>query len=154
MAKHPSENEQRLMVRLLAFALFAGPDLRFGKGLSSDDEAALAEVDPTGRVVRWIEVGQPDESRLRKAAGKADQVVVLAFGGRAVDMWWQQSEASLARFANLQVLRIGAEEAAALGALAERNMKAACTLQDGLAWFSVGEQSIEIRPQRLRGLDD
>ncbi|RKT60701.1 uncharacterized protein YaeQ [Azonexus fungiphilus] len=150
IARHPSENDIRMMVRVLAFALHAGPDLAFGKGLSSDDECALQEVDPGGVLRTWVEVGQPDESRIRKGCNRADRAVVLAYGGRSVDVWWQQIAPQLERFANLTVLRLSAEESEALGALAERSMKLACTIQEGTVWLASGERSLELAPVELK----
>lgn len=146
VARHPSETDERMMVRLLAFALHAGPDLAFGKGISNDDEPALWEVDPSGIVRCWIEVGMPDETRIRKACNKADRVVVLAYGARAVDVWWGQVSGALARFDNLEVWRLTAEEGQALAGLAERTMKLACTVQEGTVYFD----GIAVAPQRLQ----
>lgn len=150
LARHPSETDIRLMVRLLAFALFAGPDLTFGKGLSSDDDAALHEIDPGGVLRTWIEVGQPDESRIRKGANKADRAIVLSYGGRAVDVWWQQTAPLVERFRNLTVLRLSAESAEALGQLAQRNLRLNCTLQEGTIWLASEHTSVEITPQILK----
>jgi uncharacterized protein YaeQ len=149
LARHPSENDQRMMVRLLAFALFAGPDLSFSKGLSSDDDCALSEVDPSGVLRTWIEVGQPDESRIRKGCNRADRAIVLAYGNRTVDVWWQQISPLLTRFDNLEVLRLNAEETEALGALAERGMQLTCTIQEGTIWLARGEASVELHPEVL-----
>ena len=146
VARHPSETDERMMVRLLAFALHAGPDLAFGKGISNDDEPALWEVDPSGIVRCWIEVGMPDETRIRKACNKADRVVVLAYGARAVDVWWGQVSGALARFDNLEVWRLTAEEGQALAGLVERTMKLACTVQEGTVYFD----GIAVAPQRLQ----
>jgi uncharacterized protein YaeQ len=146
LARHPSETDERMMVRLLAFALHAGPDLTFGKGLSSEDDPALQEVDPGGVVRRLIEVGIPDESRVRKACGRADAVVVLAYGGRAVDIWWERNAGAFARLDKLTVLRLTAEEGVALAALAARGMKLACTIQEGVVYL----EGVELRPQRLQ----
>ncbi|MDD2884062.1 MAG: YaeQ family protein [Dechloromonas sp.] len=153
LARHPSENDERMMVRLLAFALFAGPDLAFGKGLSSEDESALQEVDPSGVLRTWIEVGQPDESRIRKGCNKADRAIVLAYGARAVDVWWQQVSPQLARFSNLSVWRLTAEDTQALGQLAARSMKLSCTIQEGTVWLASGEQSLQLHPSLLRGAE-
>jgi uncharacterized protein YaeQ len=90
LARHPSETEERLMVRLLAFALYADERLEFGKGLSADDEPDLWRKDYSGDIQQWIELGQPDEARIRKACGRAEQVVVINYGGRAADVWWVQ----------------------------------------------------------------
>lgn len=146
VARHPSETDERMMIRLLAFALHAGPDLAFGKGISNDDEPALWEVDPSGIVRCWIEVGMPDETRIRKACNKADRVVVLAYGARAVDVWWGQVSGALARFDNLEVWRLTAEEGQALAGLAERTMKLACTVQEGTVYFD----GVAVAPQRLQ----
>lgn len=87
LARHPSETDERMMVRVLAFALFADPALGFGKGLCVDDEPDLWQKDLTGVIERWIDVGQPDEKWIRKACGRAREVVVLAYG-RALEVWW------------------------------------------------------------------
>lgn len=150
LARHPSENDQRMMVRLLAFALFASQDLSFGKGLSSDDEPALIETDPSGVVRTWIEVGMPDETRIRKGANKADRAIVLSYGSRAVDVWWEQISPALARHDNLSVLRLSAEDAAALAGLAERGMRVDCTIQEGTVWVAQGESSLELTPEVLK----
>lgn len=149
LARHPSETDERMMVRLLAFALFAGPDLSFGKGLSSDDESALAEVDPGGVMRTWIEVGQPDETRIRKGCNKAEQAIVLCYGARSVDVWWQQIAPQLARFDNLRVLRLDAPTSAALATLATRNMQLACTIQEGIVWLGSGDNSLQINLETL-----
>ena len=150
VARHPSENDQRMMVRILAFALFAGPDLAFGKGLSSDDECALQAIDAGGVLRQWVEVGQPDLTRIRKGAQRSDAAIVLAYGGRAVDVWWEQMAPEVARFDNLTVLRLGAAEGEALAALAARNMQLNCTIQEGTVWLACGESSVEITLETLR----
>jgi len=89
IARHPSETDERMMVRLLAFALHADERLAFGRGLSTEDEPDLWQRDLTGAIDRWIDVGLPDERDVRKACGRAREVDVLAYGGRAVELWWQ-----------------------------------------------------------------
>ena len=95
IARHPSETAERLMVRLLAFAVFADPALEFGRGLSSDDEADLWKRDLTGLIELWIDVGLPEEKWLRKACGRARQVVVIAYGAAKAEQWWKRNEADL-----------------------------------------------------------
>jgi len=130
LARHPSETAERLMVRLLAFALFADERLQFGKGLSSDDEPDLWNKDRTGDILEWIELGQPDEQRIRKACGRARQVIVINYGGRAADVWWDKNKALLERQKNLTVIDIPAAAVDALAALAERTMRLQCMIQD------------------------
>lgn len=135
LARHPSETDERMMMRVLAFALNAHEHLSFGKGLSDTDEPDLWQKDLTGQIVHWIEVGQPDEKRLIRASGKADRVTVYAYG-RGSEMWWAGSAERLARAKNLVVWRVPAEATASLGNLAERAMQLQCTVQEGQVWFS------------------
>jgi uncharacterized protein YaeQ len=131
LAQHPSETDERLMVRLLAFALFADERLEFGRGLSSDDEPDLWRRDYTGEVERWIELGQPDESRIRKVCGRSREVVVLNYGGRAADLWWEKNAQALARHDNLLVLDLPAGLVEALVARYARGMRFTVMIQDG-----------------------
>lgn len=149
LAQHPSENDARMMVRLLAFMLFADERLEFGKGLSTDDEPDLWLKDLTGAIDLWIYVGQLDERWLRKASGRAGRVVVLAFGDRATDVWWEQNRATLQKLANLSVLRITGDDAQALGALAKRSMALQCMIQDGEVLITGGEESLRLVPDRI-----
>ena len=133
LARHPSETDERLMVRLLAFALFADERLEFGRGLGSDDEPDLWLKSRSGEIELWIDLGQPDDSRIRKACGRSGQVVVINYGGRASDIWWDKVSASLARCGNLTVIDIAATTVAELAALADRGMRLQCMIQDGQA---------------------
>ncbi len=150
MARHPSETDERMMVRLLAFALYADEALTFAKGLSSDDEPDLWHKDLTGEIKRWIIVGLPDERAIRKASGRADQVVLISYG-RAADIWWGQVSNKLQRLNNLTVLKIPTETTAALAALASRNMQLQCTIQEGHIMLTSDAGMIEIEPRVLQG---
>lgn len=131
LARHPSENDERLMVRLLAFALYADEQLAFGKGLSTDEEPDLWLKDLTGSIDLWINVGLPDERWIRKASGRARQVVVICYGGRGAEIWWEQNRSALARLQNLTVIKLAPESTLALAGLANRNMTLQCMMQDG-----------------------
>lgn len=150
LARHPSETDERLMVRLFAFALHASESLAFGRGLSTDEDADLWDIDPTGNIARWIDVGLPDERDVRRACHRAAAVTVLSYGGRAVEVWWQQVSAKLAEHGNLTVLRLSAEDGQALAGLAGRNMALQCTIQEGTVWIGDAERNLEIRPQVLK----
>ena len=145
LARHPSETDERLMVRLLAFVLHADERLQFGKGLSTEDEPTLSLLDDGGVLRLIVEVGLPDETRLRKACNRADRVCLLAYGGRAAEVWWQQNETALRRHDNLDILVLTPEDVSALGARAERNMRVSCTVQDG----GIYVDSILVTPQPL-----
>lgn len=131
LARHPSETDERMMVRLLAFALHAGPGLEFGRGLSAEDEADLWQRDLTGIVQRWIDVGLPDEREVRKACGRAREVDVLAYGGRAVDLWWDDAKKTLERQERLEVRDVPVEASRALAQMASRSMRIQVTIHDG-----------------------
>ena len=154
LALHPSETEERMMVRLLAFALFAPKNdergtLQFARGLSDPDEPDLWQHDLSGQLVHWIEVGQPDDKRLLRAAGRADRVTVLAYG-TSTPIWWSGIAGKLARAANLDAWQLPAAQSQALAALAQRTMNLQVTVQDGLAWLGDGEQhSVELQLERL-----
>lgn len=152
LARHPSETDERMMVRLIAFALFAHERLEFGRGLSSEDEAALWQKDLTGAIETWIEVGLPDERALRKACGRAKQVVVVAYGGRGAKVWWDQNQEKLTRLENLAVLNLPYPATQALAGLAERSMDLVCTIQDGHLSLAGATQAVEVAPERLQAL--
>lgn len=147
VARHPSETDERMMVRVLAFALYASEALSFGKGLSSDDEPDLWARDLTGVIDLWVEVGLPDEKRIRRACGRARQVAVVTYGGRVADMWWQQNKAALQKQDNLAIINLAAEDSRALAAFAARGMQLQCTLQEGELWFIVDGENTRVVPE-------
>ena len=147
LAQHPSETDQRLMVRLLAFTLFARERLEFGRGLSNEEDPDLWRRDYTGEIELWIDLGQPDESRIRKACGRARQVVVVNYAGRAADLWWDKNAAALARLSNLTVLDIDAASVEALAAMMDRNMRLNALLQDGELQLMGDMGSVALRPR-------
>jgi uncharacterized protein YaeQ len=151
IALHPSETEERMMLRLLAFVLFADDRLEFGRGLSAEDEPDLVLRDDTGAIRLWIEVGLPDEKWVRKACGRAERVVVLVYGGHKAEVWWRQQQGALDRCRNLSVVAVDAEASAALARLAARTMRLSCTVQDGQAWMGDGENGVQVAPEWLRG---
>jgi uncharacterized protein YaeQ len=135
IALHPSETDERMMVRVAAFALFAQERLEFCKGLSDIEEPDLWAKDLTGAIDTWIEVGQPDERRIAKAAGRANEVIVIAYGGRTSDIWWQGVRNKVERLRNVTVWSLGENVGSALAGLAERTMRLQCTVQDNVAWL-------------------
>ena len=151
IAQHPSETDERMMLRLLAFALHANEDLVFGRGLSSDDEPDLWQKDLTGTIELWIDLGQPDERRLRKASGRARQVVVYSYGGRGARTWWDLNRDKLTRMENLRVFSVSFESSQALARLAQRTMQLQCTIQDGQVWLGDNKDRIEVGIDELKG---
>ncbi len=146
LARHPSETDERMMVRVVAFALHADSALEFGKGLSTDDEPDLWRKDLTGAVERWIEVGLPDEKRLRKACGRADAVSVVTYGGRTADLWWEQNRAALRKLDKLTIINLPGEQAQALASHVTRGMSINCTIQEGELFLVIGDATLHIVP--------
>lgn len=149
VARHPSETDERMMVRLVAYCLHASEALAFGKGLSSDDEPDICEKDLTGAIRTWIDVGLPDEKRIRKACGRAERVFVYSYGVQGAKIWWEQVADALAKVRNLTVMRLP-RETRDLAALVERNMRLTCTVQDAHMWLANDETSVEIVPETLK----
>jgi uncharacterized protein YaeQ len=143
LARHPSETDERMMVRLLAFARHASAALVFGKGLSDAEEPDLWAKDLTGAIDLWIEVGQPDEKRILKACGRAAQVVVYSYSSTS-HIWWNQIGSRVARARNLTVINIAAHSSEALTRFAQRNMQLQCTIQDGQIWLTANGQTVEV----------
>ena len=144
LARHPSETDERMMVRLLAFALHAHEYLEFGQGMTADDEADLWLKDLTGAIELWIDVGLPDEKLIRKACGRANQVIVYTYGGRTADIWFAQNSNQFERLRNLAVVNLPVETTRAIAKLAQRTMQLQCTIQDGQVWLSDGNESVEV----------
>ena len=149
VARHPSETDERMMLRLLAFALHADEQLEFGKGISTDGEPDLWRKSLSGEIDLWIELGTPDPDRIRKACGRAREVVLYAYGRRAVPVWWEKHGAALRRSENLKVFEIPADSCEQLADMAQASMQLQCTITEGEAWFNCGDQSANVKPAPL-----
>lgn len=150
IARHPSETDERMMVRLLAFALHGDELLTFGKGLSDEDEPDICLKDLTGALKVWIDVGQPDEKRMRRACGRADEVFVYAYGGHSTTIWWNKVSSDVQRCSNLTVVQLPQPACREMAAQAQRNMKLNCTVQDGQVWFADAQNSVLVEPVKLK----
>ena len=144
IARHPSETDERMMVRVLAFALNAHERLEFGKGISSEDEPALWRRDLTGAIEQWIDVGLPEERLLRRACGKATEVTLFTYGGRGVDIWWQANERDLRKQQRLSVLDVPQDASRELARMAARSMVLNVTIQEGQIFFSDASRVVEV----------
>ncbi|WP_090369531.1 YaeQ family protein [Nitrosospira sp. Nl5] len=152
LARHPSETDERMMVRLLAFALHADEALLFGNGLSTSDEPDLWQKDLTGAIDLWIDVGLPDEKLIRRACGRARQVYLYTYGGRTVDMWWNQCRGKLEGTKNLTVYNLPPEASSAIARQTQRNMRLNCTIQERQIWLSDGNESALVELITLKSL--
>lgn len=144
LARHPSETEERLMLRLLAWAKYADERLQFTRGLSAEDEPELWIRNDYLGIDLWIELGLPDERRVKKACSQAAEVALFTYNGRAAEVWWQQNQSKLRTYDNLTIWYLDDAQLAKLSGLATRSMSIQATLQDGLIWLSEGENNLEI----------
>ena len=144
LARHPSETDERMMLRVLAFARHAHEDLAFGRGVSTDDEPDLWIRNLTGEIELWVQLGQPDEREIRRACGRARQVVLYTYSGQGARIWWEQLGRKLASLGNLSVYDIPPESMAVLGQLAGRGMDLNITIQDGAIWLANEETALEV----------
>ncbi|GAA5785346.1 hypothetical protein GCM10007860_00150 [Chitiniphilus shinanonensis] len=151
IARHPSETDERMMLRVLAFALHASEGLEFGRGISDEDEPALWRRNLVDEIELWIDLGQPDERRLKKAATRAAEAWVYAYGPRNADVWWQGVSGQAGRYDNLHVMALDGDAMAALGTLAERGMTLHVTIQEGEISLSNGDDNVAITLRALLG---
>ncbi|MBC7454089.1 MAG: YaeQ family protein [Massilia sp.] len=149
LARHPSETDERMMIRLLAFAIHASEQLAFTKGLFDTDEPDLWQKDLTGAIELWLEVGQPDEKRLMKACGRAAKVVVYSYGATS-HIWYKQIGNKLERARNLSVINIPSEAAVQLQKMANRNMQLQCTIQDGQIWLTDSVDTVLVERESFK----
>ena len=147
LAQHPSETDLRLLVRIVAFALHADERLEFGRGLGDEDEPPLWRRDYTGAIEQWIELGQPDESRLRKASGRASEVIVVGYGGQASELWWTRNAAALSRIRGLAVVELDPRELDDALPLVTRGARLTAMIQDGELQLMDAERSVSLHPR-------
>ncbi|MDA8586313.1 YaeQ family protein [Rhodobacteraceae bacterium] len=150
VAKHPSETDERLMVRIVAFALNAHELLEMTKGLSTDDEPDIWQKSLSGELDVWVALGLPSEKVLRQSCGKADKVIVYPYGGRTADMWWDKIKNTTTRFDNLQVINFSETDTSALAKLASRAMKLQINIQDGEVMVSVDDAVVYVTPVKWK----
>ncbi len=155
IARHPSETDERMLIRLLAFALNLPTDddqgrLELAKDMWDADEPALWQKDFTGEIQHWIEVGQPEDKRLMQASSRSGRVSVYCFSASAAQ-WWKTIATKITRAQNLTVWQVPPAQSQALAALVDRSMKLEVTVQDGTVWVGDRKTSVEVSPVRLFG---
>ena len=146
VAKHPSETDERLMIRILAFALNAHERLEFSRGLSTDDEPDIWQKSLSGELELWVALGLPSDKVVRQSCGKADEVIVYCYGGRTAEIWWEKIKNSTTRFNNLQVINFSETDTSELAKQASRSMKLQVNIQDRDVMVSVGGSIVYVTP--------
>ena len=147
LAQHPSENDRRLMARLIAFALFANERLEFGRGLSNEEDPDLWQRDYAGNIESWIELGQPDESAVRRACGRAQQVSLVNYSGNSAEVWWNKNAGSFARSKNLTVIDLDCGEVDLATRFLQRTMRLQVMIQESCCQLIGGGETVGIRPR-------
>ncbi|SFN16083.1 Uncharacterized conserved protein YaeQ, suppresses RfaH defect [Izhakiella capsodis] len=145
LARHPSETEERMMLRLLAWICHADAHLQFTRGLCADDEPELWLISDSQQIEAWIDLGLPDEKRMKRASARADSVSLYVYSSRAAAVWWPQHRNKLARLKNLNVHFIDDPQLATLATFAARSMSLQATIQEGVIWLSDEEHHAEIK---------
>jgi uncharacterized protein YaeQ len=153
VAKHPSETDERLMVRILAFALNAHEQLEMTKGLSTDDEPDIWQKSLSGELELWVALGLPSEKVVRQSCGKADAVIIYCYGGKTAEMWWEKVKNSTTRFDNLQVINFPQDDTSELEKLASRSMKVQVNIQDGDVMVSVDDSIVYVALAKWKNAD-
>lgn len=151
LAQHPSENDQRLIIRLLCFIINADPQLKFGKGVSDEDEAAIWQINYSDEIEHWIELGQLEQKRIKKACNQAQKVSLYCYGSSA-DTWWKQNQNHFHEFKNLTIKQFSAETCEQLLPLVSRNMDFQCSIQDDQLWLTAGDNTLLIETTTLKEL--
>jgi len=149
IARHPSETEQRLMVRIVSFILNAHPNLKFGKGISNEDEAAIWQINYSGEIELWIELGQIEEKRLKKACNKAKEVKLYCYGS-STEIWWSETKKVLNKFDSLTVEKFNQSTINSLIKLISKTMEFQCSIEDGQLWLTSGNETILIETEKLK----
>lgn len=148
LAKHPSETDLRLMVKLVAFMLNADEKLLFTKGITQDDEPDLWQKALNGDIKLWIDLGQPDEKRIRKACGRSQKVIIYMYQEGGALAWWKQMQNSLGRFKNLSVIYLNIDGDIEL--LAKRAMTLQCNISDFELTIIDNDNSVVVKEERWK----
>jgi len=141
IAQHPSETEFRMMIRLCAFILNADEQLSFTKGLSSDNEPDIWQKSLSDEIELWIDLGQPEEKRIRKACGRAKHVIIYTYNKRSAEIWWQQQAPKLKRFKNLNVIHLATDD---IEKLVQKTMSLQASIQDSELYLSNDDHHINV----------
>ena len=146
VAKHPSETDERLMLRILAFALNAHERLEFSRGISSDDEPDIWQKSLSGELELWVTLGLPSEKIVRQSCSKASEVIVYCYGNKAAEIWWRKIKNSTTRFDNLLIINFSENDISELGKQASRSMKVHVNIQDSDVMISIDGNFIYVTP--------
>ncbi len=149
IARHPSENDQRMMLRLIAFILNANEHLQFTRGLCDVEEPDLWQKSFSDEIELWVELGQPSEQRIKKGCNQSQQMTIYSYQDNSFEEWWKKEQHKLRLKDNLSLWTLSDELAQQLADLTERNMQIQATIQDGQLWLTINDQPLEVNYQKL-----
>jgi uncharacterized protein YaeQ len=149
IARHPSENDQRMMLRIIAFILNANEKLEFTKGLSEVEEPDLWQKSFSDEIEVWIELGLPSEQRVKKGCNQSQHMIILSYQDNSFEEWWKKEQHKLRQKSNLSLWTLPENLAEELAQATERNMQIQATVQDGQLWLTINNNPIEVNYQKL-----
>jgi uncharacterized protein YaeQ len=136
LAKHPSETDLRFLIRVLTFGLLSQEDLQFTKGLSTDAEPDMWKINHDGSIEHWVELGLPDERRIRQICGKAHNVSIFTYHGKQAEQWFETIARKLDRFDHLSIIHFNFEDPQILEKFVNKGMKLSLTIEDNEIWLA------------------
>lgn len=152
LARHPSETLERLAARLMAYCLNSSRGLEFTRGLSTADEPDIWQHSDSGEIEHWIEVGQPEHLRLRKACGRAKLVSLYTFGNSS-DTWWKLNEEAVAALPHFRGWKFDWPEIELIAAMLDRNVQLSVSIVGGIIYVDNGSSSTSLEPKLLYNAD-
>jgi uncharacterized protein YaeQ len=149
VAQHPSESDEYLIARVLAYALEYAEGIAFSRGVSEPEEPAIFIRDLTGAIRTWIDIGTPDPARLHKASKTGARVVVYIH--KEPTQWLKQLDAATIHRGNeLEIYEIDRPLVGALVARLDRRMSFSLSITDRELYLSIGADNLTGTIQRLR----
>ena len=142
VAQHPSETAERMMVRVLCYGLHAQEFLQFTKGLSTPELPDIWSQSLDGQTLLWLDVGEPNADRIKKATRGADDVWVYSFNSKS-DVWWSQEQSKFEPLA-VKVRQFSWGEVVSLAALLERKMDFSLTISGDLLYVATALGECEL----------
>jgi uncharacterized protein YaeQ len=148
VARHPSESEEYLVTRVLAYLMELAPGIEFSRGVSAADEPAIAIRDLTGAIGTWIDIGAPDASRLHKASKTAARVVVYTHKDPA-HLLKQLDGERIHRASALELYALDRTLVASLASRLERRLSFSVSTAERELYISIGDDNLSGAVVRL-----
>lgn len=149
IARHPSESDKRMMLRIIAFAMSGNEQLTFTKGLSDVELPDIWQKNYSDVIEHWIELGQPSEQRIKKGCNQSQAMSIFSYHSNAFEQWWKKEQNALAARKNLSIITIPEDIGEQLADKVNRQMSIQCSIQDTQVWLNLDGESFELSPQKI-----